>query len=148
DLRRAEAAIAQRSNADEVGQAIAKRKGASDALIALGLTEKYLYDTYHTKWQSPEQAGAAFVATPATSATVIPTHNLLKLVVAGLVGLLGGLFAVLLDRAVGIATKLEELWAYRELIRNMVMRDLKARYKSSILGYVWSLLNPLMMMLI
>ncbi len=148
DLRRAEGVIAHGGNPDEVAQAIAKRKGASDALIALGLSEKYLYDTYHTRWQNPRQQGAAFIAAPATGATVIPTYSLLKLLVAGLVGLLGGLFAVLLDRAVGIATKLEELWAYRELIRNMVVRDLKARYKSSILGYVWSLLNPLMMMLI
>jgi hypothetical protein len=55
---------------------------------------------------------------------------------------------VRLDRSVGIASKLAELWAYRELMRNMVMRDLKARYKQSILGYFWSLLNPLMTMLI
>ncbi|MBI2320993.1 MAG: ABC transporter permease [Chloroflexi bacterium] len=35
---------------------------------------------------------------------------------------------------------------YRELVRNLVVRDLKARYKNSVLGFLWSLLNPLLMM--
>lgn len=35
---------------------------------------------------------------------------------------------------------------YRELVRNLVARDLKARYKNSILGFFWCLLNPLLMM--
>lgn len=38
-----------------------------------------------------------------------------------------------------------ELYDYRELIRNLVIRDLKVRYKNSILGVLWSLLNPLLM---
>jgi ABC-type polysaccharide/polyol phosphate export permease len=46
----------------------------------------------------------------------------------------------------GIWEKLQELWQYRELIRNLVLRDLKARYKNSILGIAWSWLNPLLMM--
>jgi len=41
---------------------------------------------------------------------------------------------------------LRELVKYRELIRNLVVRDLKARYKSSVLGFLWSLVNPLLMM--
>lgn len=41
---------------------------------------------------------------------------------------------------------LRELVNYRELIRNLVVRDLKARYKSSVLGFLWSLVNPLLMM--
>jgi len=43
---------------------------------------------------------------------------------------------------------LRELWQYRELIRNMVVRDLKVRYRSSILGVAWSWLNPLLMMIV
>ena len=31
-------------------------------------------------------------------------------------------------------TKLRELWHYRYLLRNLVSRDLKARYKNSVLG--------------
>ena len=40
------------------------------------------------------------------------------------------------------------MWTYRDLIRNLVVRDLKVRYKSSILGIAWSWLNPLLMMLV
>jgi ABC-type polysaccharide/polyol phosphate export permease len=43
---------------------------------------------------------------------------------------------------------LQELWQYRELTWSLVVRDLKGRYKSSVLGFVWSLLNPLGMMLV
>ena len=42
--------------------------------------------------------------------------------------------------------RLRELWDYRELIRNLVIRDLKVRYKNSLLGVAWSWLNPLLMM--
>ncbi len=41
-----------------------------------------------------------------------------------------------------------ELWSFRELIYNLVLRDLKVRYKNSALGILWSLLNPLLMMLV
>ena len=43
---------------------------------------------------------------------------------------------------------LQDIWYYRELARNMVVRDLKVRYKNSVLGVLWSLLNPLLMMLV
>lgn len=39
-----------------------------------------------------------------------------------------------------------EVWTYRYLLRNLVVRDLKARYKDSLLGVLWSLLSPLFMM--
>lgn len=35
---------------------------------------------------------------------------------------------------------------YTPLLRELVSRDLKVKYRRSFLGYVWSLLNPLMMM--
>jgi len=41
-----------------------------------------------------------------------------------------------------------ELYSYRDLIRNLVIRDLKVRYKNSVLGILWSLLNPLLMTLV
>jgi lipopolysaccharide transport system permease protein len=44
--------------------------------------------------------------------------------------------------------RISELVGYRELIRNLVARDLKVRYKNSVLGILWSLLNPLLMMTI
>ncbi|MGD8243890.1 MAG: ABC transporter permease [Anaerolineae bacterium] len=47
-----------------------------------------------------------------------------------------------------ILNRLRELWQYRGLIRNLVTRDLKVRYRNSILGIVWSWANPLLMMLV
>jgi len=44
--------------------------------------------------------------------------------------------------------RVRELVGYRELIRNLVIRDLKVRYKNSALGFLWSLLNPLLMTLV
>ena len=41
--------------------------------------------------------------------------------------------------------ELAELWRYRELLFALVERELRIRYKNSLLGFVWSLLNPLIM---
>lgn len=35
-----------------------------------------------------------------------------------------------------------DLWTYRGLVGNLAQRELKARYKRSVLGWVWSLVNP------
>ena len=42
----------------------------------------------------------------------------------------------------------KEIIKYRELLRNLVIRDLKVRYKRSMLGFAWVMLNPLLMMVI
>ncbi len=39
--------------------------------------------------------------------------------------------------------ELRELWRFRELLLMFVQRDLRVRYKNSILGLGWSLVNPL-----
>lgn len=44
------------------------------------------------------------------------------------------------------AVHVREVVQYRELVRNLVARDLKVRYRHSVLGFVWCLLNPLLMM--
>lgn len=40
------------------------------------------------------------------------------------------------------------IFRYKELISNLVVSDLKTKYSSSILGFAWSMLNPLMMMIV
>lgn len=40
--------------------------------------------------------------------------------------------------------ELKELYRYRELLKQLVVRDLKVRYKNSVLGFFWSLANPLL----
>lgn len=52
------------------------------------------------------------------------------------------------DELQTLGGKLVELYRYRYLLRNLVVRDLKIRYKNSVLGILWSLLNPLLMMMV
>ena len=40
------------------------------------------------------------------------------------------------------------LWQYRELLWNLAHREISQRYKQSVLGYAWVLLNPLFQMLV
>lgn len=41
--------------------------------------------------------------------------------------------------------EVRELWRYREVLFGLVRRNLKIRYKNSVLGFLWSFLNPLML---
>ena len=41
---------------------------------------------------------------------------------------------------------LVELYRYRVLIATLVVRELRARYRGSLLGFLWSFLNPLLLM--
>ncbi len=43
---------------------------------------------------------------------------------------------------------LAQLFSYKDLVRNLVSRDFKTRYKRSYLGILWSLLNPLLIILV
>lgn len=47
-----------------------------------------------------------------------------------------------------VARHLVELWSYRELLANLVRKELKVKYKNSALGFFWSLLNPAMLMVV
>ena len=45
-------------------------------------------------------------------------------------------------------SNLANLFRYRGLIQSLVARELKARYRGSALGFVWSFVNPLLLLLI
>jgi ABC-2 type transport system permease protein len=42
-----------------------------------------------------------------------------------------------------VASRLAELWRHRDTLRLLVQRDLTVRYQLSLLGYLWSLIEPL-----
>jgi lipopolysaccharide transport system permease protein len=42
----------------------------------------------------------------------------------------------------------KELWAYRELLWVLTMRDVKVRYKQTELGFAWAIIQPVMMMVV
>ena len=43
----------------------------------------------------------------------------------------------------GTLRSVRDIWTYRELLNLLYHRELKSRYKDSVLGFVWSLLKPL-----
>jgi len=45
-------------------------------------------------------------------------------------------------------SNLTRLVRYRGLISSLVARDLKARYRGSVFGFLWSFINPLLLLLI
>jgi lipopolysaccharide transport system permease protein len=47
-----------------------------------------------------------------------------------------------------IPINLHELWAYRELLYFFTWRDIKIRYKQTLLGFAWAILQPLLMMIV
>lgn len=44
--------------------------------------------------------------------------------------------------------RLRGLYRYRSLVKQLVLKDIKLKYRRSFLGYVWSVLNPLMVMVV
>lgn len=48
----------------------------------------------------------------------------------------------------GVQLNLGDLWAYRELLYFLTLRDIKVRYKQTLMGAVWVMIQPLMTMLI
>jgi ABC-type polysaccharide/polyol phosphate export permease len=72
----------------------------------------------------------------------------------GLPGIAGGAFADMkgaevydsANRPPPAVEELAQLWRYRELVVQLVVRNIKARYKRSVLGVLWTMLNPLLMM--
>ena len=44
--------------------------------------------------------------------------------------------------------RLENFYKYKNLFKQLVVRDIKLKYRRSVLGYLWSVLNPLFTMAI
>lgn len=41
-----------------------------------------------------------------------------------------------------------EVYRYREMLKNLVRKDLRTRYKGSVLGFFWTFLNPLLQLVV
>lgn len=56
---------------------------------------------------------------------------------------------VLIEPSAGwLALRLNELWEYRELLYFLAWRDIKVRYKQTVLGVAWAIVQPLLTMLV
>jgi lipopolysaccharide transport system permease protein len=52
---------------------------------------------------------------------------------------------ILLERTRGVSVaRLRELWSYRELLYFLTLRDIKVRYRQSLLGVLWAILQPVL----
>jgi len=47
-----------------------------------------------------------------------------------------------------LSLNLQELWVYRELLYFLIWRDVKVRYKQTVIGTAWAILQPLMTMVV
>jgi ABC-2 type transport system permease protein len=52
------------------------------------------------------------------------------------------------DGGPGVLERTRRIWDYRRILRLLVVRDLKVRYAGSLLGYVWTVLEPLLLTLV
>ena len=48
----------------------------------------------------------------------------------------------------GSVSKLGELWAYRELLYFLTWRDVKVRYKQTVFGAAWAIIQPFVLMIV
>ena len=56
--------------------------------------------------------------------------------------------AVLKPESEGVQLNLGDLWAYRELLYFLTWRDIKVRYKQTLMGVSWVIIQPLLTMLV
>lgn len=120
----------------------------NEGLQAIRGALDYLYTGFAAQFQ-PDFASDVYRSSVATLPQTPVDRRIPWLIgLAILGGLVFGAAGVAVDRTAGVMPKLREIWGYRELIRNLVLRDLRARYKGSALGYLWTQLAPLMLMLV
>jgi lipopolysaccharide transport system permease protein len=47
-----------------------------------------------------------------------------------------------------LLVSLKEIYKYREMLKNLVRKELRTRYKGSVLGFLWTFINPLLQLLV
>jgi len=47
-----------------------------------------------------------------------------------------------------LSLKLRDLWEYRELLYFLTWRDVKIRYKQTVIGFLWAIIQPLLKMVV
>ena len=61
----------------------------------------------------------------------------------------GGILFIRIEPSHGrLSLKLWELWEYRELLYFLIWRDIKVRYKQTVIGAAWAVVQPLMTMIV
>jgi lipopolysaccharide transport system permease protein len=121
-------------------KAVARRQAINDTI-------RYVVSDLGATFDA-DAPSAAYREAAALPFEPAPRYQSALLAAAALVGLVIGGLGVLVDRRAGAMGKLRELWSYRAVLNNLVARDLLSRYKGSLLGFLWTQLSPLLMMLV
>ncbi len=124
---------------DARNRAITSRRAINDAL-------HHMLTAQQMRFQ-PSTGSVARTKAPLPPAPE-PRHTAPLLLLTLLGGFAFGVASVAIDRTAGVMPRMRELASYHELIGSLVLRDLRARYKGSMLGYLWTQLAPLLMMLV
>jgi lipopolysaccharide transport system permease protein len=126
----------------------AERRRATAAALTVRQALAYLYRELDARFD-PDAPGDARRSGRATPPMLpVERHIAALLLLATGVGCVAGLAGIAVERSAGVVRKIGELWRYRELIQNLVLRDLRVRYRGSALGYLWTQLSPLLLMLV
>jgi lipopolysaccharide transport system permease protein len=143
-------ALERRRNGDQAvaaEQLALDQRRLTDGLQAIRGALGYLYNALNARFL-PDMPSDAYRSARAQAGGEVQRNIAPLLALAAIVGLLFGGVGVAVDRSAGVMPKMRELWGYRELIRNLVLRDLRVRYKGSALGFLWTQIAPLLMMLV
>lgn len=81
---------------------------------------------------------------------LIPCNNRVQILIICALGcpIAVGLVLFLLFYLKDMRPTFEVFQKYRYLLSNLIIRDLKVKYRKSVLGFLWSILNPLLMALV
>ena len=79
---------------------------------------------------TPDRAVPLIASDFTESASVPERHSLIK------------------SEEAGVQLNLSELWSYRELLYFLTIRDIKVRYKQTLMGVAWVIIQPLATVLI
>jgi lipopolysaccharide transport system permease protein len=151
DLARALEAREERLTRIELPATVAgsaERRRATAAALTVRQALAYLYRELDARFDPDAAGDARRSARASLPPGPVERHIAALLLLATGVGLVVGLAGIAVERSAGIVRKIGELWQYRELIQNLVLRDLRVRYRGSALGYLWTQLSPLLLMLV
>jgi lipopolysaccharide transport system permease protein len=85
-----------------------------------------------TARRAPDDAGASAVDSAGEGFT--PPHGVTRVLIE--------------SEESGVRLNLAEAWDYRELLYFLTLRDIKVRYKQTLMGAAWVIIQPLMLMLV
>lgn len=112
-----------------------KKKYTYILLYLVFLLTYFLYFNHNIEWLQGGETSALW-------------YTIKSIMIALLLATTSILVVTLVIERKGAAPYFTKLYTYRSLLYQLVRRDFKAKYKRSVLGILWTILNPLLIMLV